>query len=134
MPGMTDDAHMLAYSAILLWLMIIVAAYIRAGGSLVMMFSNRDALPPETPLAGRADRAAKNMIENMVLFTAIWVATRGVYGAADNWKVLRGAQIFFAARVVYWPLYLAGVKVVRTTVWFVGFVGIAMMAVAVLQV
>jgi uncharacterized MAPEG superfamily protein len=130
MPAMTDDAHMLAYSAILLWAMIIVAAYIRAGGSLVMMFSNRDALPPETPLAGRADRAAKNMIENMVLFTAIWAATRGV-GVAD-WKVLRGAQLFFAARVVYWPLYLGGVKVVRTFVWLAGFGGIALMAISVL--
>jgi uncharacterized MAPEG superfamily protein len=130
MPAMTDDAHMLAYSAILLWIMIIAAAAIRTGGNLMLMFSNRDELPPETPLAGRADRAAKNMIENLVLFTAIWAATRGV--GVDGWKVTRGAQIFFAARVVYWPLYLAGIKVVRTLVWFAGFCGIALMAIAVL--
>src|SRR5437762_12795313 len=98
MPAMTDDAHMLAYSAILLWIMIIAAATIRTGGNLMLMFSNRDDLPPATPLAGRADRAAKNMIENMVLFTAMWAATRGVGG--DNWKVVRGAQLFLIARVV----------------------------------
>jgi len=131
MSGMTDDAHMLAYSAILLWMMIIAAAAIRTGGNLMLLFSNRDELPPETPLAGRADRAAKNMIENMVLFTAIWAATRGV--GVTSWAVLRGAQLFFVARVVYWPLYLAGVKVVRTLVWAAGFAGIAMMAIAVLM-
>ena len=125
---MTDDAHMLAYCAVLTWMMITAAAYIRAGGSLPVMFSNRDDLPPESPLAGRADRAAKNMLENMVLFTAVWAATKGV--GVVGWKVTRGAQIFFAARVLYWPLYLAGVKVVRTLVWLIGFVGIALLAYA----
>jgi uncharacterized MAPEG superfamily protein len=129
---MTDDAHMLAYSAVLTWLMIMGAAYIRTGGNLALMFSNRDGLPPETPLSGRADRAAKNMVENMVLFLAAWAAAKGA--GAVGWKVTRGAQVFFVARVVYWPLYLAGIEVVRTAVWFVGVVGMGMLVYAAVSV
>jgi uncharacterized MAPEG superfamily protein len=131
MSVMTDDAHMLVYSAVLCWLMIIAAALIRANFNLVVMFGNRDDLGEPSPLAGRADRAAKNMIENLVLFTAVWAGTKGV-GAA-GWKVERGAQLFFLARVVYWPLYLGGVKVVRTLVWFAGLIGIGLMACAALS-
>jgi uncharacterized MAPEG superfamily protein len=125
---MADDAHMLAYSAILTWLMIMGAAYIRTGGSFPLMFSNRDALPPETALAGRADRAVKNMLENMVLFIAAWAAAKGA--GAGGWKVTRGAQLFFAARLLYWPVYLAGVRVVRTGLWSAGVVGIGLLVYA----
>jgi uncharacterized MAPEG superfamily protein len=127
---MTDDAHMLAFSAILTWLMILVASMVRTGGNLGLMFSNRDALPPASPLADRADRAAKNMLENMVLFTAAWAATRGA--GVVGWKVTRGAQVFFAARLVYWPLYLGGVKVVRTAAWVAGIAGTGLLIAAVL--
>ena len=125
---MADDAHILAYCAILTWLMIMGAAYIRTGGSFSLMFSNRDALPPESALAGRADRAVKNMLENMVLFIAAWAAAKGA--GAGGWKVTRGAQLFFVARVAYWPVYLAGIRVVRTTLWFAGVAGIALVVYA----
>lgn len=32
------------------------------------------------------------------------------------------------ARVVYWPIYLAGIPGVRTVVWTVGAVGLAILA------
>jgi len=130
MRAMTDDAHMLVYSAVLTWIMILTASMIRTEGNLVTAFGNRGDLPPESALAGRADRAAKNMIENMVLFTAIWAATKGT--GATGWQVTRGAQLFFIARVVYWPLYLAGVKVARTGAWAVGVTGMALLVAAAL--
>jgi len=122
------DAHMLAYSAVLAWVMILVASTLRAGGDLGKMFGNREDPSEPSALAGRADRAAKNMLENLVLFTAIWAATKGV--GASGWKVTRGAQLFFLARVVYWPVYLAGVKGLRTLVWSVGVAGMGLMVVA----
>ena len=125
---MINDVHMLAYSVVLAWLMIIVAAVLRTEGSLVRMFGNRDRLPPPSALADRADRAAKNMLENLVLFTAAWIAAKA--GGATSWKVARGAQLFFFARLLYFPLYLGGVKMVRTLVWGVGLVGIALIAAA----
>jgi uncharacterized MAPEG superfamily protein len=127
---MTDDTHMLAYSVMLAWLMIMTAAGLRTRGSFGLAFSNRDALPADTPLTGRADRAAKNMLENLLLFVCAWAATRGA--GVSGWKVTRGAQVFFAARCVYWPIYLVGIPVLRTLIWFVGAIGIGLMIWAVL--
>lgn len=125
MAGMSNDAHLLALIVILAWLMIIGAANLRAGGSLALMFGNREAMPAATPLADRADRAAKNMLENLVLFVGAYVAAKSA-GAA-TWKVVRGAQIFLVARVVYWGLYVAGVKYLRTVAWATGLAGVGLL-------
>jgi uncharacterized MAPEG superfamily protein len=45
--------------------------------------------------------------------------------------VLAGANLFFWARVIFWPVYLAGVPYLRTIVWTVGIVGLLMMAAAI---
>jgi uncharacterized MAPEG superfamily protein len=124
------EAHMLAYAAALAWIMIISAAGLRTSFSLALMFGNRDNLPPPSPLAERADRAAKNMLENLVLFTAAYVAAKAA--GASGWKVEHGAQLFVAARVLYFLLYLAGVKVARTLAWAVGVAGIALLVAAAL--
>lgn len=126
---MTPDLRLLAYSALLTWVMIMVASLLRTKGSLALGFSNRDALPEPSPLAGRADRAAKNMLENLVLFTAAVVAA---HGAADHDRVVLGARVFFWARVVYWPLYLAGIPYARTAAWATGVAGCALMLAAAL--
>ena len=79
-------------------------------------------------MAGRADRAAKNMLEGMVVFLAVVLAAqlagKGAHAAA-------GASVFFWARLVYWPVYMAGVIYLRTAVWFVSIIGLAMIAWAV---
>ena len=122
---MTDPAHMLAYAALLCWLMIIGAAMLRTNGNLFLMVGNRDDLPAPSALAERADRAAKNMIENLVLFTAAYIAAAAA--GAHGWQMERGPQIFVIARVAYWGLYLGGVKWVRTTAWLVGVIGIGLL-------
>jgi uncharacterized MAPEG superfamily protein len=87
-------------------------------------FGNRDDVPEPTPLVGRADRAARNMLENLVLFTAVLAAVR-LAGVHDG-RVDLGAKIFFWARVAYFPVYLAGIAYVRTAIWSVSVVGLAM--------
>jgi uncharacterized MAPEG superfamily protein len=37
-----------------------------------------------------------------------------------------GANIFFWARVAYFPTYLAGIAYVRSALWAVGLIGLAM--------
>ena len=59
-----------------------------------------------TGFAGRARRAHLNMIENMVLFTAL-VLVAAVAGKA-NATTAMGAMIFFWARLAYAVIYLAG--------------------------
>jgi uncharacterized MAPEG superfamily protein len=85
-------------------------------------FGNRENLPMALGLAGRADRAAKNMIEAMVMFLALVLAA---HIAGKSSQAALGATIFFWARLVYWPVYLAGIKYLRTLVWFVGVIGLA---------
>ena len=121
---MTSDAAMLAYAAALAWVMIITAAMLRTNGSLVLMLGNRDDLPAPSAIAERADRAAKNMLENLVLFATAYLAAKAA--GATSWHVARGAQVFVAARLAYFVLYLAGVKVVRTLAWLAGVAGIAL--------
>ena len=126
---MPTELRLLAYAAILSWLMIIVASGLKAGFDLQIMFGNREALPNQTPLAGRAQRAASNMLENMVLFVAVLIATSG---ARDHDKIVLGARMFFWARLAYFPVYLAGIVYLRTALWAVGVAGMGVMLTAAL--
>ena len=85
---------------------------------------NRDNLEEATPVGGRADRAAKNSIEAAVFFVPLALIANA---AGLDAEVLLGAQIAFWARVAYVPIYIAGVKYVRSLVWIVGVVGYGMM-------
>jgi len=122
---MPTEVRLLAYTAILTWLMIVSASVIRTGGDVALAFGNRDDLPPPTPLAGRAERAARNMSENLVLFIAVTVAALGAHAHHD--RVVLGARIFFWARVAYFPVYLAGITHLRTALWAVSLVGLGLM-------
>ena len=75
-------------------------------------------------MGGRADRAAKNSIEALVFFAPLAVLA---HLAGMDAEALMGAQIAFWARVAYVPIYIAGVKYVRSLVWIVGVVGYGMM-------
>ncbi len=124
---------MLAASAVLCWIMLLTASLTRSRGwtpeGMKVGFGNRDDLPEPTPLAGRADRAAKNMLENLLLFTALLMAAH--VGGVPSEQLALPSQLFFFARLIYFPVYLAGIEVVRTLLWAVGVVGMAMIAIAV---
>lgn len=121
--GMTLGHLTLAVAA-LTWVMIIAAIMLRTGANPKIGGSNRDVMPEPTPLAARADRAAKNMIENAVLFGLILLAV----GHGNVERAVLGAEIFLGARVVFWLIYLAGIPHVRTVVWAVSIVGLFVMA------
>jgi uncharacterized MAPEG superfamily protein len=129
---MTSDLLMLLYSAVLAWVMLLTASLLRTGAhrfsGMKLALGNRDVVPPPTPLAARADRAAVNMLENLALFTAVLVAAR--LGGSHDARMDLGAKIFFWARVGYFPVYLAGIAYVRTAIWMVSIVGLAMIVVA----
>jgi uncharacterized MAPEG superfamily protein len=126
---MTTDLALLAYSALLTWLMLLVASALHTKtwtlAGIKLGLGNRDDLPERSPVAGRADRAAKNMLENLVLFAALLFAARAA--GADRARIELAAQLFFWARLVYFPLYLAGIRYLRTVVWTVGVVGLALL-------
>ena len=127
---MLSDPTLLVCLAILTFLMLCTASALRvratAPGGVARATGNRDDLPEPTPLGGRADRAARNMLENLLLFVALLAALH-FSGKADSTLARAGANLFFWMRVVYWPVYLAG-NVLRSVVWTVSIVGLGMMA------
>ena len=85
---------------------------------------NRDNLNEPTPMGGRAERAAKNSIEAAVFFIPLALIANA---AGLDAEVMLGAQIAFWARIAYVPIYIAGIKYLRSLVWIVGVVGYGMM-------
>ena len=131
---MTSTLTYVIYMAILTWLTILAASLIRAKGwtfaGTMIAFGNRENLPEATPFSGRAARTAQNTFENFMLFTAIALVAHAAGVASPN--VATGAQIFFWSRVLYVPIYYAGIIYLRTAVWLASIIGLAMMITAVL--
>jgi len=82
------------------------------------------ALPPLNPVAGRLARAQANFQET---FPIAIVALLGVAiaGRTSSWTAL-GGWIWLGARIIYLPLYGFGVPVVRTVVFAISLVGLAL--------
>ena len=130
---MMSIEQVLVWSAILTFVMALTGSYYRNHASdlqgMRRAMGNRDNLPPPTPISGRADRAAMNMLENLVMFTALAAALH--FSGRDSVQAQLGANIFFWARVAYFPAYLAGLAL-RPYIWSLGAIGLAMMAAAAL--
>ena len=81
-------------------------------------------------LAGRAKRASANFRETYPAFVALAL---GLAIGGDTWHLgLIGALVWFAARIVYIPLYLGGVPYIRSLVWLVAMAGMGLMFAGVL--
>jgi len=120
---MKPELVLLGWSVIL----AIVQMLIAVQGSMMQvglmgLIGNREGFPEIKGWGGRAMRAHRNMIENLVLFAALVLALAAA-GKSNDATVL-GAQIFFWARVVYAAVYLAGLPWVRTGAWTVSVVGL----------
>ncbi len=94
-------------------------------GSVKAALGPRDNPPPYTVIGGRAARALANMQEALPVFLALALLNLIVGTAADT--AITGAWIFFLARLVYVPAYLSGITGLRTLVWAVSWVGLALL-------
>jgi uncharacterized MAPEG superfamily protein len=84
---------------------------------------------PKSPLAGRAARASKNFQETYPAFIGLLLGVAFSGDDASNWGLI-GAWIWFVARIVYLPLYLAGVPYIRSFVWMISLIGLLAMMLA----
>jgi uncharacterized MAPEG superfamily protein len=128
---MKPELMLLAWSVLLAFVQMLVAvsgATLQVG--LAALAGNREGLPPVTGWAGRAARAHRNMLENLVLFAALVLIAVAAGKTSDT--TLLGAQIFFWARLVYALVYLAGIPWLRTGVWSVSVIGLALLFFALL--
>jgi uncharacterized MAPEG superfamily protein len=91
------------------------------------IMGNRDTRPEESVVAARLDRAKNNMLEALPLFLGLAMLAL-VKNDGDTGAVANGATVFLIARVVYVPIYAAGISVLRSLVWLAGMAGLLMMA------
>ena len=125
---MSMDLKYLLFSVLLAFVQVLIAAAsANQAVGLNTLAGNREGMDELTGFAGRARRAHLNMIENMVLFTALVLVT-AVAGKA-NATTAMGALIFFWARLIYAVIYLLGIPWLRTLAWAVSVIGMIMIAI-----
>ena len=110
-------------------LVAVVGALLQVG--LPTLAGNRENMPAITGWAGRAERAHRNMLQSLVLFTALVLAAQ-VTNKLDATTAL-GAQLFFWGRLAYAAVYLIGLPWIRTLVWLVAVVGLVLIFIRVLS-
>jgi len=122
---MKPELMLLAWAVVLTLIQMLVAASGAASQYGVMpLFGNREGLAPLAGWAGRAQRAHRNMLENLVLFAALVLIC--AVTNKTNGTTLLGAQLFFWARLAYAVIYVAGVPYLRTATWLVSVIGLVL--------
>ncbi len=122
---MAPELTLLVWTVVLTFALAVIAvAGANAQVGLAALVGNREDLPPITGWAGRAQRAHRNMLENLPLFIA-FVLVAQVTNHTNSMTLL-GAQLFFWGRLAHAIIYLAGVALARTLAWAVSVVGLVL--------
>ena len=120
---MKPELNLLVWAVVLTVVQMLVAAQGAMNQvGFMRLVGNREGMPEITGWGGRAARAHRNMLENLVLFASlVFVA---VVAGKTNDMTLLGAQIFFWARLAYAVIFVAGIIWVRTAAWAVSMAGL----------
>ncbi len=120
---MTPELMYLVWSAALTLVLAVIAvsgATLEVG--LPKLAGNREGMGEMPGWAGRAARAHRNMLENLVLFAILVFAAR-IANVSTAMTVL-GAQLFFFGRLAHAVIYIAGIPWLRTAAWLVSVIGL----------
>ena len=124
---MTPDLTLLFCAVALAFIQVLIALLgAMAQVGLPALAGNRERLPEIVGWAGRATRAHRNMLENLVLFIGL-VLVAHIANRANGMSLL-GEQIFVWARLAYVIIYIAGVPWLRTGAWGVSVAGLVLIA------
>ncbi len=126
---MTIELTMLAW-AVVLGLIHAVATgqFTTFQHGLAYGISPRDEKKPLTGVGARVERAFANYMQTFPFFAAAVLLAQAA--GRHGWMTVVGAQLYFWARLIYVPLYAAGVPVVRTLAFLVSLAGIVLILVA----
>ena len=120
---MKPELMLLAWAVVLTLVQMLVAATGSAAKvGVIPLFGNREGLVVDTGWPGRAHRAHRNMLENLVLFAALVLIC--AIANRTNATTLLGAQLFLWGRVAYAVIYVAGIPFLRTAAWLVSIIGL----------
>ncbi len=119
---LTPELHALLFitaATLLMWAPYVLARIVKRG----LLGAMANPSPNDIPLPAWADRAKQahlNGIENLAIFApAVLIAA--VIGVSTH-ATLVAAWTFAAARLVHYVVYTAGIPIVRTLAFVVGFV------------
>lgn len=123
---MPIEIRILVYAAILLLVHIFAEGHYKTKqyGKQWNVGARDEDLPPLNAVAGRLGRARGNYLETLPI--AI-IGLLGVVVAGKNSDMTAlGGWIWLGSRIVYLPMYWAGVPVVRTIVYMISLVGLGL--------
>ncbi len=123
---MHTEILVLAWGAILLLANIFLAGHLKTKqyGSDWNIGARDAAMPPLEPSAARVKRAQDNLLETFPI--AIVALVGVVLAGRTSGTTAVGAWIWLAARVIYLPVYWAGIKGLRTVIFLVSLIGLLM--------
>jgi len=131
---LTPELYVLTLTAVatlLMWAPYIVARILTHG--LAGAMANPDpAARPDPAWADRARRAHANAVENLAVFAPL-VIVAALVGVSTPATIL-AAQVYLGARLIHYVVYTAGIPVVRTLAFGVGFAATLVIAIALLGV
>jgi uncharacterized MAPEG superfamily protein len=122
----STEIAVLGWSVILLLVHIIAQTLsLTKDCGLGYAMSNRDDIKPVSAFTDHLTRGLRNFLETYGAFIALALAlvVTGKHGGLGA----TGALVWFWARVVYVPVFGAGIPVLRTVVWTVSIIGLVMM-------
>ena len=128
--GLPVEFTMLALAIVLGMLQLFIAARVGNGQrGIAWNVGPRDTpSPPVSALAGRLDRAFRNFMETFPFFAVAVLSAHAMN--RFSWLTLIGSQVYLIGRVIYVPLYAAGVPAIRTLVWLIATVGMLLVVAA----
>ena len=128
--GLPPELSVLGFAIVLGLLQLLIAARANNGQrGIAWNVGARDGEPPKvSAVAGRLDRAFRNFMETFPFF-AVAILFAAVSGRF-SWVTLLGSHLYLFARIIYVPLYAAGVPAIRTLVWLASLIGILMVLAA----
>jgi uncharacterized MAPEG superfamily protein len=119
----TLELTYLVASAALTFVLVLIAvagAILQVG--LPTLAANREPQPEILGWAGRAQRAHRNTLESLILFTILVLVANAAH--ISNEATRLGAALFFWGRLAHALIYIGGVPWLRTAAWGVSVIGL----------
>ena len=126
----STEIQMLCWSVVLgLVQLVLATAMATKDQGLPYNVSPRDLPPPPvSKLTARFQRAFGNFRETFVYFAVMVLVV--IITSRNNSVSALGTQIYFWARLIYVPVYAAGIPVLRTVTWGASIAGLIMVLLA----
>jgi len=122
------ELTMLMWAAILYVMQIGLAALVAdLRNGVAWGFGNREVTPELEGWGGRAQRAYRNMGENLLPFACLVLIAHGLDRTGE--LSVMGAELFLVSRLAFAVLYVAGIKYLRTLAYFGGLIGMILIVV-----